>query len=74
MTNITVRNEPCCGLCSGRLALERDVVVCPGSYGPVLYTLAWVCTNCSAAFPIAIGKGGVIRPPEALYQNGRRIE
>ena len=34
---------------------------------------AWVCVNCSAAFPIAIGRGLHFgNPPEPLYRRGER--
>ena len=40
--------------------------------GPQTFVLAWVCTQCSAAFPIAIGSGGIIREAKPLYERGVR--
>ena len=40
----------------------------------LVYTLAWVCRQCSTAFPIAIGKGGVLRKPKPLYEDGKRVD
>jgi hypothetical protein len=65
--------EPTCPLCQGRMALER-------THG-LLVTLgtqhvghAWVCVQCSAAFPVAIGRRGIFSPnPEPLYVDGVRI-
>ncbi len=64
--------EPTCVLCSGRLVEETQVTIQAGGSGVLCYTMAWVCTNCSAAFPIAIGSGGVIRKPRPLYEGGKR--
>ena len=64
---------PVCSLCSQKLVLEQDVPIQLTGPAPLFYALSWVCTNCSAAFPIAIGTGGVIRRPEPLYENGVRM-
>lgn len=43
-----------------------------GLLGSVV-ALAWVCTLCSAAFPIAIGKGRIVGEPQPLFRNGERM-
>jgi hypothetical protein len=48
---------------------REDVKIQAGGSNVLSYTLAWVCTNCSAAFPIAVGKGGVIRKAQPLYED-----
>jgi len=66
-------NEPRCSLCQGRLIREKKVPVSV-IHSPITYPLAWVCTDCSAAFPIALGSGGIIRKAKPLYEHGRRHE
>ena len=63
-------SEPRCCLCSGQLAKEKGVVV---AVGWVTYTQAWVCTQCSAAFPIAVWPKGIISGVEPLYADGKRL-
>ena len=63
-------SEPRCCLCSGQLAKETGVVV---SVGWLTYTQAWVCMQCSAAFPIAVWPTGVVSGVEPLYANGKRL-
>jgi hypothetical protein len=65
--------EPRCSLCQGRLAQEKKVEVSV-THGPINYPLAWVCTQCSAVFPIALGSGGLIREAKPLYRDGVRHE
>jgi len=65
--------NPTCSLCQGALIrLERvNVSRNDGGYGD-LY-LAWVCTMCSAAFPIAVQPkffGGA----KPLYTDGRETD
>jgi hypothetical protein len=61
---------PTCPLCGGVLAVEKYVYI---SYER--FSLAWVCTQCSAAFPIALGKWGFLgQNPQPLYAWGERIK
>jgi hypothetical protein len=53
---------------------EEGVSIQAGGSNVLAYTLAWVCTNCSAAIPMAVGRGGVLRRAQPLYENGTRIE
>jgi hypothetical protein len=60
--------EPTCSLCQGSLTQERAV------QGEMFsYTLAWVCKDCSAVFPIAVGTGKVLGKPKPLYTGGKRF-
>ena len=62
--------QPHCSLCSGELVREKNVEI---SVMPrQRYALAWVCRDCSAAFPIALGEGGIIRTAKPLYEHGQR--
>lgn len=36
--------------------------------------MAWVCVDCSATFPIAVGSGGVFRKARPLYEDGQRTK
>jgi hypothetical protein len=63
-----MKNKPKCTLCSETLVLEKKV----GIHVQAAWFLAGVCTNCSAAFPVAIGEGGLVRPPTPLYVDGKR--
>lgn len=63
-----MRKSPTCPLCSGRLERHEEVVVEFATEGTT-YTLAWVCINCSAAFPIAVSKNGLFRKPQPLYKD-----
>lgn len=67
-------NPPRCSLCEGDLVREKGVTIQAGGSNVLAYTLAWVCKDCSAAFPIAIGEGGVLRTAKPLYERGRRIK
>jgi hypothetical protein len=53
---------------------EWDVWVQTGGSNCLQYTLAWVCTDCSTAYPIATTapKGIFGGSPEPLYQDGVR--
>jgi len=59
-------------LCRGELVREANVEVSVTPH-PQHYALAWVCRDCSTAFPIALGEGGVIRTAKPLYEHGRRF-
>ena len=63
-----MRKSPTCPLCSGRLERHEEVVVEFATDGTA-YTLAWVCINCSAAFPIAVSKSGLFKKPQPLYKD-----
>jgi hypothetical protein len=45
---------------------HEEVVVAFATEGTT-YDLAWVCTDCSAAFPIAVHKAGLFKKPQPLY-------
>ena len=60
--------EPVCPLCSDRLERQKDVTIQAGGSSVLSYTIAWVCTNCSAVFP-AVGRRA--RP---LYEDRGPIE
>ncbi len=66
--------DPVCPLCSNRLERQEGVKIQAGGSNVLTYTLAWVCTNCSAAFPIAVGKGGVFRKARPLHEDRPPIE
>jgi hypothetical protein len=46
--------KPTCMLCSGALVCLEKVHVTRSDGALSDYYLAWVCTMCSAAFPIAV--------------------
>jgi hypothetical protein len=59
-------NLPTCSLCSGRLAKVENV-----SVGVSLcYKWAWVCTQCSAAFPIALNRTWIGIGNRPMYDDG----
>lgn len=58
--------RPTCPLCTGRMERHEEVVVAFATEGTT-YDLAWVCTDCSAAFPIAVHKTGLFKKPQPLY-------
>ena len=62
-----MKKQPTCPLCSGRMERHKDVVV---SFGPdgTTYNFAWVCTNCSAAYPIAVDVSGFFGKTEPMYK------
>ena len=66
-----MQREPACSLCGGRVVRESNVPVTPGI--SLYFSLAWVCTQCSAAYPIAVGRRHFRVPSEPLYADGRRI-
>jgi hypothetical protein len=66
---IAMRKRPVCPLCSSRLERHEEVVIEVAASDGLTFSLAWVCTDCSAAFPIAVGKGGLIRKARPLYQD-----
>jgi hypothetical protein len=60
--------EPKCSLCTGQLVREREVAV---GHDQAELSLAWVCTQCSAAFPIAV-RQSIMRSFDPLYADGKR--
>jgi hypothetical protein len=66
-----MQREPACSLCGETLVRESNVAVTPGL--PMYFSLAWVCRQCSAAYPVAVGRRHVRVPSEPLYQDGKRI-
>jgi hypothetical protein len=69
-----MQEQPSCPLCRGDLVREQGVDIKVSGPGMLSYELAWVCERCSAAFPIAIGKGGIIRKARSLYEDGSRTK
>jgi hypothetical protein len=53
---------------------EENVRIQTGGTNVLNYTLAWVCSECSAAFPIAVGKAGLIKKPGPLYGDGGKLD
>lgn len=67
--------EPRCPLCAGTLVEETKVVVGQTDIGAVTYRRAWICRECSAAYPIAVKTGGLLgRKEEPLYRSGQRAD
>jgi hypothetical protein len=66
-----MQREPACSLCGGRLVRESNVSVAPAF--SLFFSLAWVCTQCSAAYPIAVGVRHFRVPSEPLYRDGKRL-
>jgi len=68
--------EPTCALCSGALVEEKKVIVGIGEgSGNLRYRRAWVCRECSAAWPIAVKTEGVFaKTSKRLYRRGARSE
>lgn len=52
-------NEPRCLLCSGTLSKESNVWIQTGGSNTLCYSLAWVCRDCGAAWPIGMAGGGL---------------
>ncbi len=46
---------------------HKDVVVSFGTHG-ITYDFAWVCTTCSAAYPIAVNVNGFFGNTEPMYK------
>lgn len=64
--------QPRCSLCSGELTKETNVDLMPGA---LVWALAWVCTDCSAAFPIALGQTAARnRTAKPLYEDGKKAK
>lgn len=60
-----------CPLCQGQLVTEEPVSI--GTSAGDLIRRAWVCTQCSAAFPIAVHHSGLFGGKwQPLYENGTR--
>jgi hypothetical protein len=67
--------SPLCPLCSAVTVRESNVWVQTGGSNCLQYTLAWVCSNCSTAYPIAVTAPRLFgRMPEPLYEGGLRRE
>ena len=62
-----------CALCAGALVREEDVTVAFGRSGAKL-VMAWVCTRCSAAWPIAIVGERYATTGTPMWEDGRRVE
>ena len=59
-----------CSLCSGKLTKEKNVII---ALGAITYAQAWVCTYCSAAFPMAVWQKKAFGALEPLYTEGKRL-
>ena len=66
-------DQPTCTHCTGELVRQEKVTIPAGGSNVIVWTLVWVCTNCSAAFPIVTGSGGFLRKATPLYENGQRL-
>jgi hypothetical protein len=64
--------EPKCSLCGGRLVKEQNVLIA-GFPGQALRS-AWVCVECSAAFPIAVRITWWSSTQAPLYEGGKRFD
>ena len=51
--------------------MEKKVTIQSGGTNVFGYSLAWVCSHCSAAFPIAT-TGGLFKSDKPLYENGKK--
>ncbi|HYH67557.1 MAG TPA: hypothetical protein VD866_22865, partial [Urbifossiella sp.] len=60
-------------LCSGRMERHEEVLVEFATDGTT-YNFAWVCTGCSAAFPIAVSKDGLFKKPQPLFKDSNLTE
>jgi hypothetical protein len=68
-----VGKRPTCPLCSGEMERHEEVVIAFATDG-MSFDFAWVCTECSAAFPIAIAKSGLFKKPQPLYKDSKPTE
>ncbi|MEO8705242.1 MAG: hypothetical protein ABI867_34690 [Kofleriaceae bacterium] len=63
--------KPTCMLCRGDLVCLKKVSVFRHEHGIECH-LAWVCTTCSAAYPIAVHNGLLKAVP--LYEDGKAYD
>jgi len=66
--------EPVCPLCAGALAKEGSVWIQTGGTNTLCYTLAWVCKECGAAWPIGLTSGGWFEGWKQTWEDGKRTE
>ncbi len=65
--------EPICPLCSCAVVREENVSVSPYWIDPTVYSLAWVCKNCGACWPIAVAQTGLVkRRSHQMWHEGNR--
>jgi hypothetical protein len=70
----SVAKEPRCQLCSGMLSKESNVWMQTGGTNTLCYSLAWVCNDCGATWPIGLAGGGLFKSWNPLWANGKRSE
>ena len=65
-----------CVLCAGKLVHETEVYVSVHGTEVTCYQHAWVCTQCGAAWPIAVARrdGFLLSVEHPLWQGGKRQE
>lgn len=68
-----MKKDTTCSLCSGPMVMHDNVSIQAGGSNVLQYTRAWVCTHCSAAFPIAV-EGGFLRRVRPLYEDENSTE
>jgi len=66
--------EPKCSLCGGRLVREERALLGGARGDPHSARLAWVCVECSAAFPIAVQNTWWSSTQAPLYEGGKRFD
>jgi hypothetical protein len=71
---VTTTREPVCPLCSGALSCESDVCIQTGGANTLAYSLAWVCKQCSATWPIGQKSGGLFKGWKPAWWNGKKAE
>ena len=64
-------DKPVCPLCSESLSRESNVWVQTGGTNTLCYSLAWVCTNCGACWPIGV-TGGLFKGNQPIWEDGVR--
>lgn len=64
---MNMKKKPICPLCSGRMERHKEVVISYGTDGTT-YNFAWVCTECSVAYPIAVNVSGFFGKTEPMYK------
>jgi hypothetical protein len=67
-----MQRELSCTLEGARLARESKVADAPGL--PLWFDLAWVCTQCSTAYPIAVEAEAVAAPIEGCAACRQALE
>jgi hypothetical protein len=66
--------KPTCVLCTGPLIKEKNAWIQNGGSNTLCYSLAWVCKDCGAAWPIAMTGAGLVSKSEQRWENGERAK